>query len=209
MFIVLEGIDGAGTTTQVDRLAANLRANGRSCHTTCEPSGRPIGKLIRQALQRDIVLPDGQTLDPVSLALLFAADRMDHVRAEVEPALDRGDVVISDRYVHSSLAYQGTTLDMRWIDAINAQARTADLVIWLDVPVEICMSRMAQRDQVREIYETADVLRRVQQAYERAMRIRPERVRRIDGTGSQEDVAHRIWHVVTSQWDVASASVSR
>lgn len=192
MFIVFEGLDGSGTTTQVDRIAQKLRAQKIACLTTFEPSQGPIGVMIRQALRRRLMLPGGEALDHRSLALLFAADRIDHLRAVVEPALALEQVVISDRYVHSSLAYQGATLDQRWVDAINAQARTADLVIWLDVPVEECLRRMAVRGGERELFEAEATLRDVQQRYEQAIHLRPERVVRVDGTGSEEEVAARI-----------------
>src|SRR5690554_6701257 len=104
MFIVLEGLDGAGTTTQVERLARSLSGEGHRVHTTREPSDGFVGVLIRQALRRRIVERTGRQLSPETLALLFATDRVDHLRDEVEPALSAGGVVISDRYVHSSIA---------------------------------------------------------------------------------------------------------
>src|SRR5688500_15875611 len=88
-FIVLEGLDGAGTTTQLGRLAEALRARGQRVHTTCEPSTGPIGALIRQALTGRLGLPGGRgPLDDATLALLFAADRTDHLAAEIMPALE-------------------------------------------------------------------------------------------------------------------------
>src|SRR5690242_1367991 len=110
MFIVLEGIDGSGTTTQAARLAQTLQARGARVHATREPSTGPVGRLLRQALTGTLVADERPVqLDFCTLALLFAADRMDHVRREIEPALARGEVVISDRYDLSSLIYQSET----------------------------------------------------------------------------------------------------
>lgn len=188
MFLVVEGLDGAGTTTQARQLANALRARGLRTTETHEPTERPVGRTLRQALRRELTLPDGGPLDPATMALLFAADRIDHLRATVEPALSRGEVVISDRYVHSSLAYQSDELPIRWVDAINARARRADLVLWLEVPVDVCIERLSQRGGTPEIYEQKDVLERVAQRYEEALKLRPEPVVRIDGTGSVDEV---------------------
>ena len=198
MFIVFEGLDGSGTTTQSASLARRLRERGREVVLTHEPSEGPIGVMIRQALRRRLTLPRGEALDDRSLALLFAADRVDHLRAVVEPALARGAVVISDRYVHSSLAYQGATLDMRWVDALNAQARVADAVIWLDVPVEACLERVIRRGEEREIFENRRALEAVAARYEEAVALRPERVLRVDGVGALEDVDARVWAAISS-----------
>lgn len=196
MFITLEGIDGSGTTTQVASLAKLLGDQGRKCTVTFEPSDGEIGRLLRQALQRNVLQHDETGPDDRMLALLFAADRIDHLRRVVEPALARGEIVISDRYVHSSLAYQGASLEPRWVDAINAKARTADLVIWLDVPIDVCLRRVESRGGVREIFERKETLMAVKRRYEEAMHLRPERIVRVDGRGTPEAVAGRIFDVV-------------
>ncbi len=97
-FIVLEGIDGAGTTTQAEAISLALRAEGRTVLTTREPSDRPVGALLRQALSGAAPLSGGKSFGPETLALLFAADRTDHLASEVIPALERGEVVICDRF---------------------------------------------------------------------------------------------------------------
>ena len=105
-FVVLEGMDGAGTTTQAARLAEALRARGVHVRLTREPSDGPIGMMVRQVLTGRIVSPAGRAPGWATMALLFAADRMDHVESEIEPFLLAGGTVISDRYDASSLAYQ-------------------------------------------------------------------------------------------------------
>ena len=109
-FIAIEGIDGAGTTTQAARLAAALRKRGLPVRTTHEPTDGPIGALIRQVLNGRVVVagPAGSTsLGWSTMALLFAADRLDHLQAEIIPNLMDGVTVITDRYDASSIAYQG------------------------------------------------------------------------------------------------------
>ena len=160
-FIVLEGIDGSGTTTQVGLLAEALRARGQSVMTTCEPSSGPIGSLIRQILTHRFVVPvdKGEVTQPYwqTMALLFAADRMDHLQAKVLPTLQEGTTVISDRYDLSSIAYQGSTTSslgtVSWVSELNRYAQRPDLTIVLDVPPEIAKKRRENRGGKPETYD--------------------------------------------------------
>src|SRR6185437_14469754 len=105
-FVVLEGIDGAGTTTHVGLLAERLRSERIPVRATREPSDGPVGVLVRQILTGRVVIPGGRAPGWQTMALLFAADRMDHVESGIAPFLAEGGVVLSDRYDASSLAYQ-------------------------------------------------------------------------------------------------------
>lgn len=184
LFIVLEGLDGAGTTTQMERLAAALRAAGHPVLTTCEPSNGPVGALIRQALRRRLVLPDARgALSHQTLALLFAADRVDHLEAEIEPALARGEHVICDRYVLSSLAYQGAHAESGWVATLNLHAVSPDLTLFIEVRPEVAQQRRARRGSQEELYESEDKQRRIAQQYLAAIAARPgDRLVRIDGS---------------------------
>jgi len=189
--IVLEGLDGAGTTTQVERLASALRAEGQSVLTTREPSDGPVGVLIRQALTGRLVLPGGAgPLAPETLALLYAADRTDHLRAKVLPALEAGQVVLSDRSVLSSLAYQGASLPMEWVESINAHAVPADLTLFVGVSIEVAARRRAARGGPEELFDAEEKQRRISRQYEAAIRLRGKRehVVRIDGDQTVEAV---------------------
>ncbi|PTL76876.1 dTMP kinase [Vitiosangium sp. GDMCC 1.1324] len=191
--IVLEGLDGAGTTTQVERLASALRAEGHSVLTTREPSDGPVGVLIRQALTGRMVLPGPggtQPLAPETLALMYAADRTDHLRAKVLPALEAGQVVLSDRSVLSSLAYQGASLPMEWVETINAHAVPADLTLYVGVPIEVAARRRAARGGPEELFDAEEKQRRISKQYEAAIRLRGKRehVVRIDGDQPVEAV---------------------
>ncbi|MBN1208728.1 MAG: dTMP kinase [Myxococcaceae bacterium] len=190
-FIVLEGLDGAGTTTQAERLAAALRSEGHAVLTTREPSDGPIGTLIRQALTGRLVLPGGAgPLAQETLALLYAADRTDHLKAQVLPALEAGQIVISDRYVLSSLAYQGASLSMAWVEAANAYAVPPDLTLFVQVSATVAAQRRAARGGAKELFEEDTLQRRIARQYEEAIRRREaqEHIVRIDGAQSVEAV---------------------
>lgn len=189
-FIVLEGLDGAGTTTQLERLSAALRAQGHKVHATREPSDGPVGVWVRQALAHRLVRPGGEPVDHATLALLYAADRTDHLASEVEPALARGEIVLCDRYVLSSLAYQGATLPVSWVEAINARARRPDLTLFVEVDVKTAGKRRAARGGAAQLFENDAEQRRIAKAYRAAIekRGRTDRVRVIDGTQPVEAV---------------------
>ncbi len=188
-FIVLEGIDGSGTTTQAARLAGSLRDAGHAVVSTREPSDGPIGLVLRQALTRRLV-----GLSDRVLALLFAADRLDHLASVVEPALAAGKVVVSDRYVLSSLAYQGMRLPPSWVESLNAAARAPDLTLFLEVDPRTAARRRHGRGGPEEIFDADAVPRAVARAYARVVRkhARAQRVVRVDGRGAPDEVARQI-----------------
>ena len=193
LFVVLEGIDGAGTTTQAERLCAALRAEDVRATVTREPSDGPIGTLIRQALTGRVSLPQGGPLNAQTLALLFAADRTDHLDAQVLPCVDRGDVVLCDRYVLSSLAYQGASLPLDWVEGINAFASPPDLTLFLEVPPEVAARRRAGRGGEAELYEEEALQRKIAARYLDALkrRGRRERMVRIDGTLPVDEITRQ------------------
>jgi dTMP kinase len=194
-FIVIEGLDGAGTTTQCAELAKALRAAGRDVHVTNEPTGGPIGTLIRQALSGRLGLPNGAgALTPQTLALLFAADRVDHLAAEIEPALARGATVLCDRYVLSSLAYQGSQVGMPWVEAINSQADRPDLTLFLNIELGVAAQRRTARGLAPELYETDEAQTRTAKQYRHAMLLREkagERIVELDGGLAMHEVTRR------------------
>lgn len=164
-FIAIEGIDGSGTTSQTRALAAWLGSRGHSVVQTREPSRGAIGTLIRQRLS-----VAAAPLEPAALALLFAADRLDHIASEVEPALAAGAVVLSDRYFLSSLAYQALECDAAWVGQINARAPRPDLTLLLALPVEVAFARvqrrMAQEGAVEERFDALELQRRIARHYQ-------------------------------------------
>jgi len=148
-FIVFEGIDGSGKSTHIRLLSRELRQQGYDVLRTSEPSRGRIGRFIRGYVEhRERRLP------PDVEALLFAADRFEHVKQIIEPALERGRIVVSDRYLHSSLAYQGAEgVSLEWIREMNMFALRPDLCILLDVSPETGLGRMRRpRRTVFEVY---------------------------------------------------------
>ncbi|MDB4968450.1 MAG: thymidylate kinase [Myxococcales bacterium] len=156
--IVLEGVDGAGTTTQALRLATHFGA-----HLTREPSDGPIGKELRAILRGE-----RGPVDESAVALLFAADRLDHWHREIAPALARGPVV-SDRYVMSSLVYQAPVGEA-FVTAINGRAPSPHLTILLDVEVAVAEKRRLQRGGPVERYDDRVTQERLTAAYRQAAR---------------------------------------
>jgi dTMP kinase len=155
-FIVIEGLDGSGKTTQARLLVQKLRSSHNAVYTT-EPSRGKIGSFIRECC-----LFEEKRLDSATEALLFAADRIEHIQNEVVPALNKGLLVISDRYLYSSLAYQGSTgLSLEWIEAINKHALKPDLAVFIDVAPETVMQRLNRKKSVMETLETQRQVREV------------------------------------------------
>ena len=143
-FIVVEGLDGAGTTTQVRLISAHLRSLGFKTWTTREPSGGPLGRAVRGAIEGT------ESMTPETLALGFAADRLHHMfRPDgINSLLDEGVWVVSDRYVLSSLAYQSAQgVDLSWLVEINRKGPSPDVTIFVDTPPRVCLQRIQPRGE--------------------------------------------------------------
>lgn len=155
LFICVEGLDASGKTTHARRLMRELRQRGFNAIYTTEPTSGEIGNFIRRhVLQRERRVPS------VVEALLFAVDRVEHVKGKIKPALEEGKIVVSDRYVYSSLAYQGAAgIDLNWIEEINRHAIRPDLAIYIDVPPEVAVKRIKRRRSVMETLQTQQRVR--------------------------------------------------
>lgn len=162
-FIALEGLDGAGISTQARRLSARLDRAGMSYFCTREPTDGPVGSQIRLALTGRL------RVDPTTLALMFAADRADHLHHAVAPRLEKGVHVLTERQVLSSLAYQGAQLgDRAWVRAINRENLRflpPDLTVFLDVPPHTALKRIDAGRHARELFERADTLAATRAAF--------------------------------------------
>jgi len=168
-FIVIEGTDGSGVSTQAERLERKLRDKGREVYLTKEPTDGPFGAMIRLALAGRLVHPKDvaelQSFEPHTLALLFAADRMDHLHTDIIPKLNMGLTVISDRYYLSSYAFQGLDVDIEWLQKINSHCLRPDLTVFLNVDAAICYKRMQRRRWHVELFEEQAKLEEVRQNY--------------------------------------------
>jgi dTMP kinase len=201
-FIVFEGLDGAGTTTQANLLAERVQKQGRSVYLAHQPSEGPAGLLIRQILAGRSATPqaDGKLalVDERVMALLFAADRLDHLGAQIEPRLARGEDVILDRYTLSSLAYQGASVSHEFIVQANRFARKPDLTLFLYVPSAVALERVRSRGAKPERYETAHLLQMIEREYSRLVGTLASVVS-IDGTRPIPDVADQCYAALQQQ----------
>ncbi|MDT7878762.1 MAG: dTMP kinase [Candidatus Caldarchaeales archaeon] len=153
--IAIEGIDGAGKTTQAKRVVRRLKSLGYRAAYTSEPTNTRIGRLIKKELS-------GRITNPHKQALLFAADRIDHVFRVIRPLMEKGFIVVCDRYLYSSFAYQGVlTRDVGWVREINRMAPPPSLAILIDVPVAVALKR---KRRFRG-FEDAQLLEAVRAAY--------------------------------------------
>ena len=197
VFIVLEGIDGSGTTTQARRLVEWLEAQGREAVFTAEPSDGPVGRIIRQILQGRLADAAGKPVatDERAMALLFAADRACHLQNIVLPALEAGKVVVSDRHYLSSVAYQSVGVEMAWVETLNARFRRPDLTVMLDLAPEASLRRKQAQGQPAERYEKTRTLEAVRANYFEVIahaQAAGERVEILDADADIEAIEARI-----------------
>lgn len=185
-FICIEGLDGCGKTTQTKMLVRKLRKSYDAVYTA-EPSDGKIGNFIRRRC-----LYGEKRLSSATEALLFAADRLEHVENEVLPALRQGRVVVSDRYVYSSLAYQGAAgLSLDWIEKINKHALRVDFAAFIDVDPQTVMQRLKPTRSVMENLETQQKVRNVYLKF-----VEKGELFRIDGNNPQSEVSARLFAAV-------------
>lgn len=200
MFIAIEGIDGSGKSTQSVKLVENLAALGYAVHGTCQPTGRPIGKMIRQILRKEWEAQEE------TIAGLFVADRLDHITNTEDGLLKRlaaGEIVVTDRYYFSSYAYHGTHIDMQWVIAANAMCARMlrpTLNIFIDVSPEVAIERIKNNRTTIDLYETLDNLTNVRSQYLKAFEQLKgeERICIIDGNQDMDVVAQNVLYQVRS-----------
>ncbi len=156
--IAIEGIDGAGSSTQVELLYNYFYDLGFPVYKTKEPTTSPIGMLIHKSLKKEYVISKH------TLALLFAADRYEHVR-QLDSFLNDGYIILMDRYILSSLAYQSIDCSPDWIRTINQNIRAADITILIDVPPDVALKRIDTSRKGHELFEEFSTLLKVRENY--------------------------------------------
>ncbi len=197
LFIVFEGIDGSGKSTQIKLLKEALSERGRKVCVTAEPTDSVSGRLLREALS------GASHRSPSELAALFLLDRIYHNVGEggIEQLLSEGYDVVCDRYYYSSLAYQGSETDATWVKAMNLdcpEIRKPDVCIFLDLDADTSLSRIGGRGGVTEIYEEKGKLERIRQKYFEvfeSLRGR-DNVKIISAAASPEEVAEAVFGAV-------------
>jgi dTMP kinase len=176
-FIVIEGADGAGTTTQSKKIADQMDA-----YWTCEPTDNSIGEKVDEMISSDEHSPE-------SIALGFAADRMVHLEEEVIPHLEKGETVICDRYYHSSLIYQSVLgANYKWVKKLNQEALKPDLTFIMDISAEEGMSRVENRGKDGNIFEELDFQQKVVLKYRDINEEMDEEIVLVDASQSEQEV---------------------
>ncbi len=203
-FITFEGMDGSGKTTQMHRLAARLRAMGRTVLETAEPGGTPIGMKIRRILLDSA----NQELCPSAELLLYFASRAQNVDEWILPALERGEIVLADRFTDSSLVYQGCgrglgAENVMALDRIACRGLKPDLTVLVDIDAETSLARAHARNAAEPHCETRmdeqslDFHRRVYQAYHALAAREPERVKLVDGRADIDAIERAVWEIAS------------
>lgn len=201
LFIVFEGIDGAGKSTQAKLLAEALEREGRQVYITAEPTPLPSGRALREVLGGKV------KKTPCEIAIMFAEDRVAHNKdgeIGIEKLLAEGVCIICDRYYYSSLAYQGSQCDYEWVRSLNTRCpeiRHPDLCVFLDLTPEESMKRImsANRDGT-EIYETEEILAKVRNTFMKVIEdmSREDRIAVIDASRDIDTIASDILAAVKS-----------
>ena len=202
-FFVIEGVDGSGTTTQSRRLASWLKKRSVPCLVTCEPSKFDTGRHLRSVLAGNISISGPAWCRNAALADLFVADRVEHVRREIIPAIKAGKVVVCDRYSLSTIAYQGAGgMDMQSLVKMHSGIRKPDLTIFLKVSAETAAGRLKKRKN-REMFENSRAISKSIRFYEKAIKIcrelRGEKIVVIDAQASALTVEKSIREIVGSR----------
>ncbi len=195
LFIVFEGIDSSGKTTQAELLKKYFLTIKEQAVISPEPSNGIIGNLIRQALKKRIVFNKDQDLFDQQMAYLFAADRHDHLYNDVDGVfklIQDNYHVISTRYYFSSLAYNCESIEQyNFIKKLNDRFPNPDLTIYLDIPIEVSLSRLQERS-LQEIYETKTKLTKVREQYQQIFTEYDGNALTIDGTQEQQQIHRQI-----------------
>ena len=197
MFIVLEGIDGAGISTQARLLVVYLESKGKNVLLTKEPTNNEIGKLIRSALRKEW----NASLE--ALQLLFVADRAQHLFSEILPALKEGKIVVCDRYFFSTIAYGMLELKKEWLKQLNERFLKPDITFILDVPASVSLERIKRAREQIELFEEEKKLTKVRNHFLELAK-EYENCFVIDGTKTIEEVHEEIKKIVNEKLKISN-----
>lgn len=199
-FITFDGIDGAGKTTQINRLAEQLRKVGKTVYITREPGGTALSEKIRELL-----LSTENRMSPTTELLLMFAARAEHIEAVLRPKVENGEWVICSRFSDATMAYQGYARGVN-LDKIKTIAEVVhgdfnpDLSLFLDLPAEVAAARRIERGEAVDRFEAEDIafMKAVRQGYLSIAKAQPKRCKVIDATENIEQMAKAIWQAVST-----------
>lgn len=195
VFIAIEGLDGSGASTQVDRIKQYFKSQKKPAYFTAEPTTDIIGGIIRACLSGEWKMDN-----PEALQLMFASDRANHLTKEIIPQLEKGRAVITDRYFLSSIAYGSLDItDTEWLSQINSQFILPDLTILLKVSVDVCVKRIKKARTGIELFDNKNKLNKVWQTYLSISKKYPNIVI-IDGEKEEDEVFNDIKEILEKRW---------
>lgn len=189
MFISFEGIDKSGKSTQISLLVDYLKQKGYEVVQTCEPGGTRSGEKI----ERILLEPSTKEISGISELFLYLADRAEHVEKIIKPALEKGKIIISDRFADATIAYQGhgRELDIPWIEELNKRVThglSPDITFLLDISPDLAQKRSGSEGKDRIENEKISFHQKVRQGYLKLAKRHPERIKVINGEGNVEEI---------------------
>jgi len=197
MFIVLEGIDGSGTTTQTKKLTEFFKKINKPVYQTCEPTSGVIGDFCRKNLAK-------KQISPMALQFLFVADRIEHAEKIILPQLLEKKIIISDRYFWSTIAYSGLFCQEKFFGKIFQNSKIfpqPDLTIFLNCSPEIAFSRIIERKKKFEIFENKKLLQKISQQYLKIFqKLPPQKILKIDGDKDESAIFKIIKNFLTQKF---------
>jgi len=200
-FFTFEGIDGCGKSTQLSRVAESLRAKGQNVLVTREPGGPSISERIREIL----ISPDNKQMLPQTECLLYLAARAQHVSEVIKPAVDRGEIVLCDRFEQATFAYQGhgRGLDLSFLRGVNGFATggvSPDITFVFDIPAELSRERLSVIGKGKDRIESEgpQFFERVRQGYLEAAAAAPEKIKLLDGSKSVDELTEEVLGVIST-----------
>lgn len=194
LFIAFEGLDGSGKTTQANLLAKNLRNIGKTVLTTNEPTNNLIGGLIRGVLTKQWQIP------AEGLQLLYAADRSHHLDCEINPNLEKGNVVITDRYAFSSIAFGSIDVSVEWLKEINKNFILPDVTFYIKISPSLCINRISKSRSSFELFEEEEKLRKTEATYELLARDKSNYFVIIDGEKEIGDIEKEVSQIIFNKF---------
>jgi len=192
-FIAFEGLDGSGSSTQVELLVKNLRKLGHNAFVTKEPTNNVIGGLIRGLLTGE------WSITPEGFQLLFAADRAHHLSREILPAIEKGNIIVSDRYFFSTFAFGSVDLPLKWLEEINSRFPLPDITFLILVRPQICLERIGKTRHHFEYFEEKTKLEKTLKTYKSLAQNPKNRIVVIDGEKTIDDISKEVLERVNKE----------
>lgn len=190
LFIAFEGLDGSGSSTQVDLLVKRLNTNGLYTYGTKEPTNNLIGGLIRGALTHD------WKASPECLQLLFAADRAHHLQREIIPSIEKGNVMVTDRYLFSTIAFGAIEITKDWLIKLNEKFILPDITFFVRVSAKVCIERIGKSRNEFELFEEEKKLKKVLSVYDTLAKDETNNIKVINGENRINQIEEEVYIII-------------